>query len=52
MPKWVKITTPNDNVEGTVYTVLYSFIIGYNMTLNFMLPLQSTQKSDWKNFKK
>jgi hypothetical protein len=46
MPKRVKITTPNDNVEGTVYTVLYSFIIGYNMTLNFLLPLQSTQKND------
>ena len=55
MPKRVRITSPNDNVEGTVYTVLYSFIktyVQYNMTLNFMLPLQSTQKSDWKNFKK
>jgi len=49
MPKRVRITAPNDNVEGTVYTVLYSFIktyVQYNMTLNFMLPLQSTQKSD------
>lgn len=55
MPKRAKITTTNDNVEGTVYTVLYSFIktyVQYNLTLNFVLSLQSTQKSDWKNFKK
>jgi hypothetical protein len=49
MPKRVKT---NDYVEGTVYTLLYSFIKTYSMTLNFMLPLQSTQKSDRENFKK
>jgi hypothetical protein len=55
MPKRVKITTPHDNVEGTVYTVLYSFIktyLQYNMTLNFMSPLQSTQENDRETSKK
>src|SRR6266498_3454277 len=36
MSKRVRIAAPNDNVEGTVYTVLYSFIktyVQYNMTL-------------------
>ena len=47
--KRVKITTPSDNIEGTVYMVLYLFIktyVQYNMMLNFILPLQSTQKND------
>jgi hypothetical protein len=47
--KRVKITTPSENIEGTVYMVLYLFIktyVQYNMMLNFMLPLQSTQKND------
>lgn len=54
MPKRVKITTPNDNVEGTVYTVLYSFIkiyVQYNIyDVKFYVTVTKYTKKRLKKF--